>query len=513
MNVKVFAAIDIGSFETAIKIYEISAKNGMKEIDHIRHRLSLGYDSYNTGRISYRKIDELCHVLNKFRDIMKTYGASDYKVYGTSALRETDNTVIIQDQIFNRTGFKVEVLSNSEQRLLDYKSVASMGSKFNKIIESGSAIVDIGGASAQMSLFDNDSLVSTQSFGIGVLTMYDRITSMKQGPERSQEILEQLIYNELSIFKKLYIKEREIGTLIVVDDYISGIIKSGIIPGSKDGIISTENFLAFFNECISTSNEILSEKLDITEEMTYLMKISSSILKVIIENNAVKRIWAPGVALCDGIAYEYAESKKLKMIAHDFEKDIIDAAINISKRYIGSKKRSLALSNIALTIYDAMASIHGLSKRDRFLLRLAVILHECGKFINTSNVGECSYSIIMNTEMIGLSHREREIVASVVKYYYEPFLYYKELDDNRLDEDTYLRIAKLTAILKVAGNLDRGSKQKVRDISAKLSDDKLIIYVSEEDDLVFIKEAFDKNAAFFGEVYSIEPVISFAKAK
>ncbi len=290
MNVKVFAAIDIGSFETAMKIYEISAKNGMKEIDHIRHRLSLGYDSYNTGRISYRKIDELCHVLNKFRDIMKTYGASDYKVYGTSALRETDNTVIIQDQIFNRTGFKVEVLSNSEQRLLDYKSVASMGSKFNKIIESGSAIVDIGGASAQMSLFDNDSLVSTQSFGIGVLTMYDRITSMKQGPERSQEILEQLIYNELSIFKKLYIKEREIGTLIVVDDYISGIIKSGIISGSKDGIISTEDFLAFFNECISTSNEILSEKLDITEEMTYLMKISSSILKVIIENNAVKRV-------------------------------------------------------------------------------------------------------------------------------------------------------------------------------------------------------------------------------
>ena len=28
MNVKVFAAIDIGSFETAMKIYEISAKNG-----------------------------------------------------------------------------------------------------------------------------------------------------------------------------------------------------------------------------------------------------------------------------------------------------------------------------------------------------------------------------------------------------------------------------------------------------------------------------------------------------
>ena len=33
-----------------------------------------------------------------------------------------------------------------------------------------------------------------------------------------------------------------------------------------------------------------------------------------------------------------------------------------------------------------------------------------------SDVGECSYSIIMATEIIGLSHMEREIVANVVKY-------------------------------------------------------------------------------------------------
>ena len=42
---KLFAAIDVGSFEIAMKIYEISSKNGMKEIDHVRHRLALGYDT------------------------------------------------------------------------------------------------------------------------------------------------------------------------------------------------------------------------------------------------------------------------------------------------------------------------------------------------------------------------------------------------------------------------------------------------------------------------------------
>ena len=362
-----------------------------------------------------------------------------------------------------------------------------------------------------MSLFDNDSLVTTQSFGIGALKLHDRITTLRQGPSNNQEILEDLINGEIAVFKKMYVKDREITNLIVVDDYVSHIIKSGVIKGSSNGLISTEDYLAFHMDITSRNNESVSDTLAISEDMAGILKISSAIVKVIIDNLMIKNVWAPGVTLCDGIAYEYAEKKKLKMIAHDFEKDIIDCATIISKRYMGSKKRSIALNHVALTIFDAMGTIHGLTQRDKLLLQLAVILHECGKFINPSNVGECSYSIIMNTEVIGLSHKEREIVACAVKYYYEPFLYYNELDDYRLDVESYRTIAKLTAILRVAGNLDRGSKQKLHDISARVKDDKLMIYVSVQDDMVFIKEAFDKNAAFFGEIYSIEPVISFKR--
>ena len=39
------------------------------------------------------------------------------------------------------------------------------------------------------------------------------------------------------------------------------------------------------------------------------------------------------------------------------------------------------------------------------------------------NLGECSYAIIMATEIIGLSHREREIVANIVRYNHLEFDY------------------------------------------------------------------------------------------
>ena len=51
MTVKTFAAIDVGSFELELGIFEISASAGIREIDHVRHALALGKDTYNDGRL------------------------------------------------------------------------------------------------------------------------------------------------------------------------------------------------------------------------------------------------------------------------------------------------------------------------------------------------------------------------------------------------------------------------------------------------------------------------------
>ena len=104
---KTFAAIDVGSYELAMKIFEISARRGIREIDYIRHRIDLGTDTFATGKISNERVDELCRVLRDYANIMKNYRVDDYKAYGTSAIRETENTIIVLDQIEQRTGIRI----------------------------------------------------------------------------------------------------------------------------------------------------------------------------------------------------------------------------------------------------------------------------------------------------------------------------------------------------------------------------------------------------------------------
>ena len=174
-NIRTFAAIDVGSYELAMKVFEFNGKGNMRQIDCLKHKIDLGTDTYAAGKISYERVDELCQVLREFVRIMKSYKVENYRAYGTSAIRETENTAIILDQIEQRTGIRIEVLSNSEQRFLHYKSIASRGENFNRIIEKGTAIVDIGGGSIQVSLFDKDSLVATQNMKLGVLRLREQL--------------------------------------------------------------------------------------------------------------------------------------------------------------------------------------------------------------------------------------------------------------------------------------------------------------------------------------------------
>lgn len=505
---KTFAAIDVGSYELAMKIFEISARGRIKEIDSIRYSLDLGSDTYNTGKISLRHVDELCNVLREFSQIMKTYQVDAYKAYGTSAIREMENTMIVLDQIKNRTGITVEEISNSEQRFLDYKAIATKGEEFNKIIEQGTAIVDIGGGSIQVSLFDKDTLITTQNMRLGVLRLRERLQMLQSKTNHYEELIYDLANPQLNLFKKMYLKNREIKNIIIVDDYVSDVLQNGGLCGDRPGYISCEAFLSIIQQRKKQSMESYLKKLNLPEEKANLFYHSAILIKNMIEVMGAQMLWAPGVTLCDGIAYEYAQKNNFIKLEHDFEKDIIACATDMGKRYMSSNKRSETLENISLSIFDAMKKVHGLSKRERLLLQIASKLNDCGKYISLMNVGECSYHIVMSTEIIGLSHLEREMVANIVKYNRLSFNYYEEINKvSTIDTETYLKIAKLTAILRMATGLDRSHKQKFKNIKAVLKDDELIITVDTSEDITLEKGLLTRKSEFFEEVFSIKPMI------
>ena len=112
----------------------------------------------------------------------------------------------------------------------------------------------------------------------------------------------------------------------------------------------------------------------------------------------------------------------------------------------------------------------------------------------------------MSTEIIGLSHLERELIANLVRYTTTNFPRYSRIIDG-LDKDTYITLAKLTAILRLANSLDKSHRQKFKNIQVQIKENSLYIITNTLDDITLEKGLFIKKADFFEEVYGIRPIL------
>lgn len=119
--------------------------------------------------------------------------------------------------------------------------------------------------------------------------------------------------------------------------------------------------------------------------------------------------------------------------------------------------------------------------------------------------GENGYQLIMSTEIIGLSHRERNLVANVVLYNTTEFPSFEE--QNKYHASDYLLVAKLTAILRLANVLDRSHKQKLLDFTMIRKGNELIITGTPTEDMTLEASLLKEKADFFEEIYGIRPVL------
>lgn len=510
MAVLTFAAIDIGSYNVTMEIFEISRKQGLKSIDCVDSRMELGRETYAKGRISDKNVKALCEVLNDYKRIMKEYQVTDYRVCATSALREAKNAEIVIGRIYQNTGMSVHVLSNSEQRFLGYKSIASTEADFPKIIAKGTAVLDIGGGSIQISLFDKDMLITTQNIKLGNLRIRERLMNLENSVLHYETLVEEFIRNEIISFKKIHLKDRKIENVILIGEYIPDILVNYV---GDQRVIRKDQFMELYQTIISRSPIELAVFLNIPLENASLLLPTAIIYRYFMDALGADTIWAPGTRLTDGMAYDYAEKAKLIRSGHNFDNDIVMAARNIGKRYGVSKAHVQMVSVIALTLFDSMKKIHGLGQRERLLLECAVYLHDCGKYVSLVDAAECNYQIIMATEIIGISHTEREILAQVVRFNTLPMESFESLARRtNLGLAEYLTVTKLAAILRLANAMDRSHLQKVEQIKAAVHEEELRINLITNKDYTLEQGLLNEKIDAFEDVFGIRPVLKVKRS-
>lgn len=499
MAITTYAAIDLGSGELAMKIFEVSKSNGIVELTHLRHKLSLGTEIFAHGHVSYKTMSEICQVLRDFKEIMYEYRVTSYHAYGTDALREASNKLVLLDQIKLQADIKIRILSNSEERFLYYKAISLKEINFDDMIEEGALIVDMETGSVQLSFFDRGTLQFTQNLKLGSLRIHELLHTMESEIFDYNKLICEYIDKDLTEFCRMYLNNQKIPHIIAVGTKIPEIKYRLKEKNEKfNGLISRKDFSK-----IKTAEHISLPQSELVVPTLLLFKKIAELTKC-------NDIYMSATDLCDSMVAEYAEKKNRLTSQHDFSQDIISTSKNIAQRYNVDMDHVENVTYLATEIFDSIRKLHGLGKRERLLLQIGVILHGCGAYVNMEQTRENSYKIIMSTEIIGISHRERVIVANIVRYNSEYFPPYEEIEDEISRED-YITIVKLCAILKLANVLDKSNTQKIKYVTITLKENSLLIVAHTMADITLEKGLFHRKADVFEEAFGIRPVLKKKK--
>ena len=142
---------------------------------------------------------------------------------------------MVLDRILVRTGLRVRTMNNSELRFKSYKAVAAREEEFQHTVKNGAALMDVGFGSTQISLFDEEVLVSTQNLLLGVLRLSEMSAHWRVDYRKIPAIIDELVENELYTFRKIFLKEHQIETLIATGETMNYMISRGMHEKRRSG--------------------------------------------------------------------------------------------------------------------------------------------------------------------------------------------------------------------------------------------------------------------------------------
>jgi exopolyphosphatase/guanosine-5'-triphosphate,3'-diphosphate pyrophosphatase len=140
----------------------------------------------------------------------------------------------------------------------------------------------------------------------------------------------------------------------------------------------------------------------------------------------------------------------------------------------------------------------------RELLEFAAMLHESGAHISDRGHHKHSYYLIRHAELKGFTEDQLLIIANVARYYRKspPDASHENFEE--LSEEQKTAVTKLAAILRIAEGLDRGHRQRVRDVAVQRANGTLRFIARTRADASVEIESAGKRARYFAKLFGVK---------
>jgi exopolyphosphatase/guanosine-5'-triphosphate,3'-diphosphate pyrophosphatase len=193
-DLALLAVIDVGTNTLRLLIGSVSEGN-VKRVFMDRAVTRLGAGLARTGRLSSKSIVTSIETLAAFKATCEIHGVQNITAFGTSALREAQDSDLFLREVELKTGLRIAVISGDMEAALTVKGVAS-GMKPSPHPDLCRLIVDIGGGSTEWIFSDGGMLKG--SVPVGVVKLSENFPCQDPPSPAELNLLKHVIQNALT---------------------------------------------------------------------------------------------------------------------------------------------------------------------------------------------------------------------------------------------------------------------------------------------------------------------------
>lgn len=189
------AVIDVGSNTIRMVIYNVDGEN-LEEVAHERD--FAGLITYVTDeKLSDEGKNRIISTLNKMAEVCRQEECENICCFATASLRNVKNIDSVLEEILNKTGIKMSIISGEDEARYDFLGLLC------EIDETSGIGFDLGGGSCQLFKFSESKLEFFKSLKIGGQVIYKNFVSGDIPTKEEMHKIYDYIHSELSALPKL----------------------------------------------------------------------------------------------------------------------------------------------------------------------------------------------------------------------------------------------------------------------------------------------------------------------
>lgn len=480
MNNKRIAAIDLGTNSFHLLIVELrdvdsnsySIENGINRSFNILYRqreivrINIG-KKINPKYLPEEGIKRALKVLAEFKEKIDEFDAEVFAV-ATSAIREAENRDEFLKLVNDELGIEINVVSGYEEARLIYLGVLQGLNVYNKQI----LLIDIGGGSTELLIGKRGKVLFVSSLKIGAVRLAQRFFNQSENFSEDQKkecenFIEQIVVPNIKPIKKIGY-DQVIGTSGEIQA-IARMIFNEVYDSYNYKPIDNVEFT--YKQFEKVSKKIFNAKSlselkalpALDEKRSEIILPGTLILKVLLEKLNIDQITVSASALREGIIIDALEKIQKKEAINENllsenekrKRDRLRSVIEFARSFDVDLKHSEQVKKISVQIFDELQTIHKLTDYHRELLEYAAILHDIGYYISPIKHHKHSYNIIKNSELVGFTSEEIELIANITRYHRKALPDDKHKNFSSLSEENKKVVKILSAILRMSDGLEK----------------------------------------------------------